>query len=437
MNVINCELPLNSAVQIDLDYKSGSSNQPETATCILKSQTVLTCIPDVASQLASDTFTISSNKNKGSVIYSSTSDKLIFQNSKNLAFEKVYDLTLKENDWEFKVKVTDTNLNNDESIDIDVKLNSRKKTAQCKHKDKILICTIAKTNNSDKIILINNDDNQDLVWSNLDEDIRLYISYYVKFDNVYGGFYENKWQFNLKYDTTANTIDAIGGYTLLDITVDNRNEKAECEIAQKYLLCVSQHSSQKEDESLKIYGSSLFGTVSFSSSISDSKKTIKPLSIILKDTQISDFVYSNGLIKFKIKGTLEDDDDNEFEIADKTMTGVQVVVTKKTGTKEESDAICLTNEINESPVELSCEASVTVNEDEDNVDIKVDSDGKSNYVKFSSIKENIKVYNYEDKKKEQTNNGGGETTGETTNKKNNGLMMKINYLFLFSSFLLF
>ena len=179
------------------------------------------------------------------------------------------------------------------------------------------------------------------------------------------------------------------------------------------------------------------GTVSFSSSISDSKKTIKPLSIILKDIQISDFVPSSGIIKFKIKGTLEDDDDNEFDIADKTMTGVQVVVTKKTGTIEESDAICLTNEINESPVELSCEASITVNEDEDNVDIKVDSDGKSNYVKFSSIKENIKVYNHEDKKKEQTNNGGGETTGETTNKKNNGLMMKINHLFLFSSFLLF
>ena len=130
---------------------------------------------------------------------------------------------------------------------------------------------------------------------------------------------------------------------------------------------------------------------------------------------------------------MEDDDDNEFEIADKTMTGVQVVVTKKTGTIEESDAICLTNEINDSPVELSCEAIVTVNEEEDNVDLKVDSDGENNYVKFSSIKENFKVYNHEDKNKEQTKNGGG----ETTNKINNGLMMKINYIFFFSSFLLF
>ena len=98
MNVINCDLPLNSAVQIDLDYNSGSSTQPETATCILTIQTELTCIPDVDSQLASDTFTISSNKNKGSVTQSSTSDRLIIQNSKNLAFEKVNDLTLKEND---------------------------------------------------------------------------------------------------------------------------------------------------------------------------------------------------------------------------------------------------------------------------------------------------------------------------------------------------
>ena len=284
--------------------------------------------------------------------------------------------------------------------------------------------------------MINNDDNQDLIWSNLDEDIRLYISYYIKFVNVYGGFYSNQWIFNLKYDSTANTINAIGNYASLDITVDGRNEKAVCEISQKFLLCASQHSSQNEDEFVKLYGNTNLGTVSFSNTISDSKKTIQPISISLKNAEVYDFAPSGNLIIFKIKGNLNGDADSETEIAEKTITGVKIVVTKKAGTKEEPDAVCTTNAIDNSPVELTCEAKATVKEDEDNVDIKVDTDGKSNYVTFSSVQENIKVYNHEDKKNEEEKNSDqakatDKTQESTDSKKNSGYIMKTNYIILF------
>ena len=98
MNVIDCDLPLNSAVQIDLQYEEES----KTATCVLKSQTVLTCIPDVEIQQKTDKFTISSSKSLGSVTYSSVAAKLIISESKTLTFEKVYDLTLNADKWYFK-----------------------------------------------------------------------------------------------------------------------------------------------------------------------------------------------------------------------------------------------------------------------------------------------------------------------------------------------
>ena len=438
MNVKDCDLPLNSAVQIDIQYQSS----PNTATCKLTSETVLTCVPDVDNQQKSHTLTISYDKYLGSVTYNNPANNLIIQESKELTFEKVYDLTLKENKWEFKVRLTETNLNNNDSIDIDVKRNGSKKKAECNLNSKILTCTIDKSNNFDRLILINNDDNQDLVWSNLDEDIELYVSYIIKFVNCYGGFHENKWKFNLKYDTSSYTINAIDNYALLDILVDNSATTAKCKITQKFLLCESQHDAQDKDDIIKLYGSINLGTVSFSSTLSDSKKDIKPISLTLENPQIANFDSSNNPIKFKINGNLKDYEDSE--IAENTISEVELELTKKDGTKTPLDTICFTNSINdgESAIVLSCEASGTVNENEDKLYIKVDSDGKSNYITFSSIKENIKIINYEDKLQptDKPNDAEAEATKnpeEKDGKKGNGFLIKTNYIFLFGLLLLF
>ena len=119
-------------------------------------------------------------------------------------------------------------------------------------------------------------------------------------------------------------------------------------------------------------------------------------------------------------------------------------MTKKNGIKTPLDAICFTNSINdgESAIVLSCEASGTVNENEDKLYIKVDSDGKSNYITFSSIKENIKIINYEDKLQptDKSKDGEAEATKsseEKDGKKGNGFIIKANYIFLFGLLLLF
>lgn len=444
MNIASSNLPLNSAVQIDIEYTSGGASQSTTATCILTEQTVLTCIPDVDNQAKTDTLTISSTKNKGSVTYTSDSDSLIIQNTKSLEFSKVYDLTLNGNKWQFKVLLTDTNIADKEKINIDVKINGINEKAQCElsvtDDIKLLTCTITKKTGSDRVILINNKRNQDLAWSNLDEDIELYVNYYITFENVYGGFYENKWKFALKYSPTQNTIDAIGNYALLDILVSSSKKVAKCEITEKFLLC--EFDIQTGDDQVKIYGTKELGTVKFSNNeLTEEEKVIRPIEIILDNKEIYDYEYSSNLISFKIKGNLNKDNE-EFEIAEDTITGVEIVITQATGTKNEIDAICFTNSINNSPVILSCEASGTVKNDEDSIGIKVDSKGKSNYVTFTSTTENISVHKpgeeakpgEETKSGEESQNTGNENKG---NKGNKGFLMKSNYIFLFGAILLF
>ena len=156
---------------------------------------------------------------------------------------------------------------------------------------------------------------------------------------------------------------------------------------------------------------------------------IKPINIKLGSPTISDFGYSNNVISFKINGNLKDNE--ETEIGVNTITGVEIVV----GSNDPIDAICLTNSINNSPVTLSCEASGTMDKAEDNVDIKVDSDGKSKYVTFDSINENISVYKKGQNSEESSNGEGDDTKTSEKSKNNNGFMMNINY-FLFGLILL-
>ena len=428
MNLINYNLPINSAVKIDLKYTKSGTTTDETATCTLKSVNILTCVPDVATQSNTDTMTISFDQKSGSVTYANSQGNLIIQESKELTFLKVNDLTIENNKWQFRVHLSQTNLVNGNSIEIDVKLNGNIRKSSCVLNNSILTCTLDKVSNTDRIILINNEDNQNIVWSNLENEIELYVLYAIEFNNCYGGFYENKWKFNLKYTSISSTIDAIGNYASLDILVDNQQSLAICKITQKFLECESQHETQTKDDEVKLYGHTNLGSVSFSNDLQEEKKIIQPISISLEFSEISNTDYSNDFIKFKIKGNLKDN--KETEIAEKTITGVQIILTKKEGTKATLDAICLTNAINNSPVELSCEANGTVNETEDNIDIKVGSDGKSNFITFYSIKDNIEILSQKEESKTQ------ESTSDNQ-QKNGGFMMNISYIFLFGVILLF
>ena len=410
MNLVNSDLPINGAVKVAINYKSKAS----TASCIQESINILTCSVDEDDQRESDTLSISSSPTLGCVTYNSDSNLAIVPTI-NLKFEKAYDLTINGNNWEFKIKLSGTNLNNNDEINIDIKVNNNNKSSKCKYNSssKVLTCTVAKTNNDDKIVLISNEDNQDLIWYYLTEK-ELYIAYNIKFVNYYGGFYANQWVFNLKYDNTEKTIDITNNYVLLDILVNYKPNTALCKISPKFLVCVSQHETQTNTDQIKINSSPSLGTVTLSN-LPSSIEALTPISITLGNKEISDFNYSNNVIKFKIKGNLKG---GESEIAENTITYVEIVVNQNSPI----DALCLTNSINNSPVELTCEARGSMNIDEDDVAIKVDSNGKSKYITFDGTKENISI-----PKNNKVDNS----------KKNNSLMAKINFIFLFGLYLMF
>lgn len=423
MKLQECDLPINSVVKVGLQ-KGGS---PNTATCTLQSENMLICIPDVDTQESSDVFTIPSDSSIGSVTFKSGST-LTIRNAKTLGFLKADDLTINSANWEFKIKLTSSNLNDNDQINIDIKFNGNNDNAQCTytHSTKTLLCTKTKITSGDRIIIINNINNQDLTWSNLNE-YELYVSYSIKFINYYGDFYQNKWTFNLKY--SENNIEANNNYALLDISVNGAAKTALCKIIPNYLSCISQHSEQNKNDVIKISSSTpISGTVTLTDVPATIEK-IKPITIKIESPTVSGFGYSNNVISFKINGNLKDNE--ETEIGVNTITGVEIVV----GSNDPIDAICLTNSINNSPVTLSCEASGTMDKAEDNVDIKVDSDGKSKYVTFDSINENISVYKKGQNSEESSNGEGDDTKTSEKSKNNNGFMMNINY-FLFGLILL-
>ena len=223
--------------------------------------------------------------------------------------------------------------------------------------------------------------------------------------------------------------------------MSSSKKAAKCEITEKFLLCEFDIQTGDDDQ-VKIYGTKELGTVKFSNNeLTEEEKVIRPIEIILDNKEIYDYEYSSNLISFKIKGNLNKDNE-EFEIAENTITGVEIEITQAAGTKNEIDAICFTNNINNSPVILSCEASGTVKNDEDSIGIKVDSKGKSNYVTFTSTTENISVHKpgeeakpgEETKPGEESQNTGNENKA---NKGNKGFLMKSNYIFLFGAILLF
>ena len=384
MILINCELPINSAVEIDITYERTHS----TATCIHKVQDVLTCTPDVETQLKSHSLTINYQKNLGSVTYISGTDHLNILSSIELTFDKAYDLKLVNGNWTFKVQISEsTGIKNNDDIQIDAKFNNIITKVSCKYiidnSLKNLVCSKPKTNNKDRIVLINSEENQDLVWSNLDKDVELYVSLSIELKNCYGGFKNGKWLFNIKYGYNGDNIETINNYASLTVSND---KEAICEITQKFLLCELNYEEASENDQLYITMSQK-GSITFTKTISETG--IYPISIKIKNHVINDVQYNNenNLLRFKIKGNL--DDGTETEIASNTITMISLLVDS-----EIYNTICLTNEVNNSPiVELSCEEMVVINTKTDDVYISVDSNKKSNYVTFSTT-DSIIVLNH-------------------------------------------
>ena len=130
---------------------------------------------------------------------------------------------------------------------IDIKINDIQTKAKCVMSisggDKILNCAITSNEQSinDEIKLIIDSENNKLVWTNLPEAINMYIDYQIKFINVYGGYYNNKWNFDIYNEINEGIQADIKGYKIiLNILVNNAESTASCEIISKSCMkCVS------------------------------------------------------------------------------------------------------------------------------------------------------------------------------------------------------
>ena len=388
--------PARMKIIIDILY----DNSDSTATCVKELLNIL-CTVDETNQNENVVVKIKHEKGSESTVsWNNLSEdqeisKLTEADIKEVEFKSVYDFILNEDNWEFKIELTKSNLQeSDNPIEIDIKFNEQLDKASCTitPPSLVLACKKAKRNSNDRIILTNNNENIDLVWTNLNEDIELFVSLDIKIVNTYGGFRQDKWIFNIKYElSSGDIIDVNNNYALLDILVNSEENIAKCEIIGKFLLCESQHDSQSADDKIEIYGTKKSGTITISSGLTDNNKTLKPISITIENPEISDYNYINGLINFDIEGNLKENE--ESEIAENTITEVKIIIIKKDESQEEKSAICLTNEVDgdNNLIKLSCELTGKINKKEDNIYIKVDSDGKSDYVTFSSITENIKI----------------------------------------------
>lgn len=391
MIVSSTNLPVNSKVKIDLIYKG----EDTTGTCILKENNKFLCSPGTENQNSDDKFTISPTKKNGSVTYLNKNIKLKFEIE--LTYEKYYDLKYADQNWEFKIKLSESNMENDDSIFIDIIVDGLYNYANCVLNSNILSCQLIQDTQTfkNKIQLYNNKQNTNLKWKDLPDVVDMYMTYKIQLINIYGGFHDNKWKFNICHEAIDPKQKIYDNYVLLDILVNNAESIALCKItSHSFLKCVSNHKNQKKDDVVKISGNKTpnLGTVFFEEDLNDDEKNINPVSLPVTYKSVS-YELVGYEFQFEIKGSLSKGID--YEIEEDTYTEIEIVSYKN---KEEKkfEVVCLTNYIlpdKLSTVYLYCATEEDVS-DSDSLVVNVDSKGYSKYIKFSPIK-NIEIISEE------------------------------------------
>ena len=416
--------PLNSKILIDLLY----NNAETTATCTLTVRNKYVCYPDKETQQVSDSLSISTTKKLGTVTYTNT-DNLMFPI--NVQFIKAYDLKFNsENKWEFKISISTGSLQNGQTLIVDVKIDNNYSTANCLYNTDVLSCVVNYNtqNIRNEIKLRNNRGREYLIWSNLPNELDMYMAYDIEFINVYGGFHENKWKFNIYHEPINKLRSFDNVKVLIDIKVNNQQSNALCQILNTiFMNCVSNHSNQNKDDILKILGNSSpnLGTVSFVPNLNE-EKDIEPISLYIDYESYQSSKNKNNNLEFSITGHLAEG--ISYEIGDETITEMDIIIIKDNGREKETDAVCLTNNIKTlktSYVYLSCIVKETISAT-DKVSININDDGYSGFVKFSS-NENIEL---------DVSKTGGNTKGNGNNP-NNGSGQTYNILSYLNIMLLF
>ena len=418
---------VNSKIKIDLIY----NNEEIIGTCILKETDKFLCSPDYENQKNDDIVIISPTKKNGSVTFINNKIKLKF--GVQLTYEKYYDLKFIDSKWEFKIKLSENDIEDGDVIQIDIIIDDTKNNADCTLNNNILLCQVKRKDQTVKnnIKLINNGENTFLKWSNLPEIVDMYMTYEIKFINVYGGFHENEWKFNIHYEAVNQQEKIYDNYVLLDILVNDLESTTLCEITYySFLKCITNHENQQKNDVIKIAGNKTpnLGTVYFEQNLNDDEKNINPLTLRIKyesvESEINDTKY-----EFVIKGRLNEDLD--YEIERDTITAIEII-----SNESKTEVVCLTNNIKPEKiyiVYLFCATEVGDIADLDNVSINIDKNGFSKYIHFNSNKniliketEDLKISNIEEDKEGKEEEDKEDKEGKEEENNNNSKYIYIN-----------
>ena len=158
---------------IDILY----NNQEATASCVLNSDNVFECSPDVTGQKEGDSFSIISTRKNGNINFKNDINNLKFIIF--ISYEKAYNLKFNSNKWSFNIKLLASNMNNGGKISIDISIDNNKNKAECTLNDNILTCQVNIANQAitNEVKIINNKNNEVFAWREIPDEVLLRLAY--------------------------------------------------------------------------------------------------------------------------------------------------------------------------------------------------------------------------------------------------------------------
>ena len=215
-------LSIGSKYIIDILYNSIS----EIANCAVISNYVLQCSPDKENQSKFDLVKINYIKSdKSTVTWNNLTSIYEIPINTKLEYTRLYDLTLIEKKYHFKIALKENLLPENALVKVDI-LYSKKEynTSTCYNKEQVLSCIVDKPKQSTgKLIQLSTIQKYGSIeWEN--DKIYDYIEYIItlKYQNSYNlRFTDNKWNFILKASGSVTIADS----TLVAINIKYGPEK--------------------------------------------------------------------------------------------------------------------------------------------------------------------------------------------------------------------
>ena len=407
---------------IDIKY----NNVDALANCALSGTEAKTfiCTPEINEQSQDDDISIVYNKKNGNVNFKNPSENLIF--SIKLFYSKSSNLKFNGNKWTFDITLTQSNLQNNQAITIDILINGNSGTAECKLNGNVLNCEVQGNGQEATNILkiVNNKSNTNFKWYDIPDEVDLYIDYKINLKNVYGGNYKEKWGFYLLYEPTE-TINFNGQNVLLDVIINNLQSTALCQINDtNYLICSPYYNNNNNQiSSIKLSGTKDKGTVEFSNTLTEEQKELKPVSFEL-NYESKEYKFVNNKLEFTLKGKLGGN--IEYKLLENSYTELKITEHISDDSEEQKDVHCITNEINKelnSEVIINCETDI--NNKKSTIKLHINENDYSGYVKIITTLSEIEISNVNDN-----------VSGPGSNDNNSAKRYKNDLIFIFFIFLL-